>query len=160
MLIDLKVWLDHFEYHARHRRTLPPRAAEPLAPDERCMIASSIATFQLGEQSAGHSLLRSARRYERALDAAPIGRIMQLFIAEEQHHAALLGSFMDQHALPRKRSDWTNHIFRCVRRLAGFQLHLTVLISAELIGKVYYRALEAATGCRQLQALVPSARGG
>ena len=153
MLIDLKVWLDHFEYHARHRRVLPERGPDALAPDERRMIASSIATLQLGEQSEGQFLLRSARRYERALNAAPIGQIMQLFIAEEQHHAALLGTFMDSAWSARKRSDWTNHVFRCLRRLAGFQLHLTVLITAELIGKVYYRALEAATACRQLQAL-------
>ena len=60
---------------------------------------------------------------------------------------------MDQHGLPRKRSDWTDHIFRRVRRLAGFELHISVLVTAELIGKVYYRALEAATGCPQLQTL-------
>ncbi|MEJ1965329.1 MAG: hypothetical protein WDO56_28850 [Gammaproteobacteria bacterium] len=40
-----------------------------------------------------------------------------------------------------------------LRRLAGFELYLTVLVTAELIGKVYYRALEAATGSRQLQTL-------
>ena len=53
----------------------------------------------------------------------------------------------------RKRSDWTDHVFRRVRRLAGFELHVSVLLTAELIGKVYYRALESATGCRQLQTL-------
>jgi len=153
MQTDLKVWLDHFEYHSTRPGKLPEGRTDDLTPHERRLIAGSIATFQLGEQSEGRTLLRAARRHEQAHAAAPLARIIELFIAEEQHHAALLGAFMDQHGLPRKRSDWTDHVFRRARRLAGFELHITVLITAELIGKVYYRALEAATGCRQLQAL-------
>jgi hypothetical protein len=153
MYTDLKVWLDHFEYHATRRCAMPRGRLERLRPEERRLIARSIATFQLGEQSEGRSFLRAAELHERAQDAAPLARIVSLLIAEEQHHAALLGAFMDQHGLPRKNSDWTNNVFRRVRRLAGFELHICVLITAELIGKVYYRALEAATGCRQLQTL-------
>ena len=97
MLIDLKVWLDHFEYHASRRRALPDKGSEGLTAAERRRIASSIATFQLGEQSEGRSLLRSARCYARTHDAPPIARIVELLIAEEQHHASLLGAFMDQH---------------------------------------------------------------
>ena len=44
-------------------------------------------------------------------------------------------------------------MFRWVRRLAGLQLYLYILISAELIGIVYYRALEAVTDCQRLRAL-------
>jgi hypothetical protein len=153
MRTDLKVWLDHFEYHAQHRSALPKGKPQELTPYERRLITDSIATFQLGEQSEGRSLLRAARCYEQMHEAEPLARIVGLFIAEEQHHAALLGAFMDQHGIRRKHSDWTDHVFRRVRKLAGFELHLSVLISAELIGIVYYRALAAATGCRQLQAL-------
>jgi hypothetical protein len=153
MHTDLKVWLDHFEYHSRRRCVMPEGRPDDLTSYERRLIADSLATFQLGEQSEGRSLLRAAQRYEQAHDAAPLAQIVALLIAEEQHHAALLGAFMDQHGLPRKRSDWTDQVFRRVRRLAGFELHISVLITAELIGKVYYRALEAATGCRQLQTL-------
>jgi hypothetical protein len=153
MHVDLKVWLDHFEYHATHRCVLPEGRPDGLTGYESRLIADSIATFQLGEQSEGRSLLRASEDYEREHDAAPLARIVRLFIAEEQHHASLLGEFMRQHGLPRKRSDWTDFVFRAVRRLAGFELQISVLITAELIGKVYYRALEAATGCRQLQIL-------
>ncbi len=153
MHTDLKIWLDHFEYHATRRCALPEGRRLGLRQEERRLIADSIATFQLGEQSGGRALLRAAQRFEQAHGAAPLAQIVALLIAEEQHHAALLGAFMDQHGLPRKRNDWTDRVFRRVRRLAGFELHLTVLITAELIGKVYYRALEAATGCRQLQTL-------
>jgi len=151
--IDLRVWLDHFEYHANHRSALPAGSTDGLTAYERRLIADSIATFQLGEQSEGRSLLRAAQEYEKAHSSAPLAQIVSLLIAEEQHHAALLGEFMNQHGIPRKRSQWTDHVFRFVRKLAGFELYLYVLMTAELIGKVYYRALEAATGCRQLQGL-------
>ena len=153
MNTDLKVWLDHFEYHSTRRCELPAGKAGDLTSYERRLIGSSIATFQLGEQSEGRSLLLAAQRYEREHDAVPLARIVSLLIAEEQHHAALLGVFMDEHGIPRKHTDWTDHAFRRLRRLAGFELYLSVLVTAELIGKVYYRALEAATGSRQLQAL-------
>jgi hypothetical protein len=153
MNTDLKVWLDHFEYHARRRCGLPEGRADDLTPHERRLIADSIATFQLGEQSEGRSLLLSAQCHEREHNAAPLAQIVTLLIAEEQHHAVLLATFMSAHGLPRKYSDWTDQVFRHARRLAGFEMQLSVLITAELIGKVYYRALEAATGCRQLQVL-------
>jgi hypothetical protein len=52
-----------------------------------------------------------------------------------------------------KRHDWTDRVFRHIRRLAGFELYLCVLITAELIGSTYYRALEVATGCQRLKVL-------
>jgi hypothetical protein len=60
---------------------------------------------------------------------------------------------MEDHQIPLKKQDWTDQIFRHVRKLAGYELCTSVLISAELIGNVYYRALEVATGCRRLQVL-------
>jgi hypothetical protein len=153
MHTDLNVWLDHFEYHSTHRCILPPARPDDLTRYECRLIADSIAAFQLHEQSAGHTLLHAARRYEQEHDAAPLAEIVRLILAEEQHHASLLGEFMKQHGLARKRGNWTDRVFRRVRRLAGFELHVFDLLTAELIGKVYYRALEAATGCRQLQAL-------
>lgn len=153
MNTDLKVWLDHFEYHSTKRSVLPPGKPGDLTAWERRLIGRSIAAFQLGEQSEGRSFRLATERFEREHDAAPLARIVSLLIAEEQHHATLLGAFMDEHGIPRKRSDWTDHVFRRLRRLAGFELYLSVLVTAELIGKVYYRALEVATGSRQLQTL-------
>jgi hypothetical protein len=60
---------------------------------------------------------------------------------------------MQEHHIALKRTDWTDRVFRRVRRLAGLEHYLYVLISAELIGIVYYRALEAATDCRRLVGL-------
>jgi hypothetical protein len=124
-----------------------------LRPDERRLIAGSIATFQLGEQSEGRALLRAAQRFADAGQIPALPRIFELFVREEQGHAALLRAFMVDNHIPLKSSDWTDGVFRRVRRLAGLELYLHVLISAELIGIVFYRALEAATGCRRLRLL-------
>jgi hypothetical protein len=132
---------------------MPSGLSDQLSAEERRRIAGSIATFQLGEQSGGATLQRAAQHFARAHDMASLPRIVELFIREEQGHAALLRSFMEEHGIALKRRDWTDRAFRALRRLAGFELYLHVLICAELIGKVYYRALEAATGCQRLKVL-------
>jgi hypothetical protein len=151
--VDVEIWLNHFEYHAQHPRRVPHGLADVLRPDERRLIASSIATFQLGEQSEGRTLLRAAQRFAHGHRIPMLVRITELLIREEQRHAVLLRAFMVDHHIELKRSDWTDRVFRLVRRLAGLELYLYVLICAELIGIVYYRALEAATDCRRLTVL-------
>jgi hypothetical protein len=152
---DLEIWLNHFEHHARHPRCVPRGLPDLLRPDERELIASSIATFQLGEQSGGRALLRAAESFA-AGQIPHLVRIIELLIREEQRHASLLRAFMQDHRMLLKRNDWTDRIFRFLRRRAGLQLYLGVLICAELIGNVYYRALEAATDCERLQILCRS----
>jgi hypothetical protein len=150
---DLQIWLNHFEHHARHPRSVPHRLSDILEADERKLIASSMATFQLGEQSEGRTLLRVAERFARQKQAPHLLRIFELLIQEEKRHASQLLAFMQDHRLPLKRTDWTDRVFRLVRRLAGLQLYISVLICAELIGNVYYRALESVTDCERLQVL-------
>jgi hypothetical protein len=150
---DLEIWLNHFEHHARHSRCVGRGLSDVLMPDERELIASSIATFQLGEQSEGRTLLRAAECFAREKQVLHLLRIVELLVREEQRHAALLRTFMQDHRMPLKRADWTDRIFRLVRRLAGLQLYVSVLICAELIGNVYFRALESVTDCERLQVL-------
>ena len=149
---DLEIWLNHFEHHALHPRCVPDGVSDVLRPNERELIASSIATFQLGEQSEGRTLLRAAERF-CAGQKPHLLRIFELLIREEQRHAALLGAFMQDHRMALKRADWTDRIFRLIRRLAGLRFYVCVLICVELIGHVYYRALESATDCERLQVL-------
>lgn len=149
---DLKIWLNHFEHHAQPQG-LAPAVSDILSPHEWHRIADSIATFQLGEQSEGRMLQRAAERFADAQRIPSLARIVALLIREEQRHAAFLKAFMLDHRIALKASDWTDRVFRRVRRLAGLELYLYVLMSAELIGIVYYRALERATECRRLQRL-------
>ncbi|HEY6619498.1 MAG TPA: hypothetical protein VIY68_08140 [Steroidobacteraceae bacterium] len=150
---DLQIWLNHFEYHASHPRCAPHDVSDVLKADERQLIAGSMATFQLGEQSEGHTFLRAAECFARERGIPHLTRIIDLLIREEQRHAALLQAFMQDHRIPPKSTDWTDRIFRLTRRLAGLQFYLSVLICAELIGNVYYRALASVTDCERLQVL-------
>jgi len=153
MLPNLKIWLNHFEYHSQHPRRVPDGLANVLTDAERRLIATSIATFQLGEQSPGSNLLRAAYNFANEHDAPEVARITELLIREEQRHADLLRAFMAAHGIPAMGHHWTDRAFRRLRRLAELELALTILLSAELIGNVYYRALEVATGCQRLRLL-------
>jgi hypothetical protein len=150
---ELGVWLNHFEYHSRHPRTLPGSLPDCLTAAERGLIASSIAVFELGERSAGRALLRAADRFAALHQAPGLARIVELLIGEEQRHATLLREFMTSHRIALRHSDWTDGVFRRLRRLGGLELYFNVLISAELVGIVYYRALESVTGCQRLRVL-------
>ena len=105
MFRDLEIWLNHFEYHAEHPRCVPAGLSDVLKPEERRLIARSIAVFQLCEQPEGSALLRAAQRFAEKHKAAPITRITELFIREQQRHATLLAAFMEDHGIARKHTD-------------------------------------------------------
>ena len=153
MLPNFKIWLNHFEYHAEHPRRLPDGVPNVLTVTERHLIAPSIATFQLGEQSSGSNLLRAAYRFAQQHSAPEVARITELLIREEQQHASLLKGFMAAHDIPTRQHHWTDRVFRRIRKLAELEFSLGVLLTAELIGNVYYRALETATECQRLRLL-------
>src|ERR1700759_898385 len=58
---------------------------------------------------------------------------------------------MASHGIATVGQQWTDRIFRRARRLGELELALSVLLTAELIGNVYYRSLESATGCQRLR---------
>lgn len=150
---ELEIWLNHFEHHAVHARHVPEDRGDVLRRDERELIAGSIATFQLGEQSEGRALMRAAERFAQQRPMPHLPRIIELLVGEEQRHATLVRTFMQDHRIRLKRADWTDRVFRLIRRRAGLPLYVSVLICAEMIGNVYYRALESVTRCERLQVL-------
>jgi hypothetical protein len=142
---ELGSWLAFFR--SRRDRVIDLPWSEEIPPErhECSLIARSIATFQLGESSDGAHLIAAAREFGRARSLPAIGEVTELFIREEQGHAALLAAFMKANEIPLRRSDWSDRVFRRLRHLAGFELAVSVLIVAELIALTYYRALAAAT---------------
>jgi ribonucleotide reductase beta subunit family protein with ferritin-like domain len=152
-MFDWNYWLDLFGARAYELEIKHPDAADRLGDDERRLIADSIATFQLGEQSEGRTLLEFAERFARRHDIPALPAVTALFIREEQHHAAQLRVFMQANGIPLKQTNWTDSIFRRIRKLAGYEAAVTILVTAEMIGFVYYRALARATGSRALKSI-------
>jgi hypothetical protein len=147
-------WIGWQLEFSRRATTLAARrwnAPDTLTDGERRLIERSIATFQLGEQSDGRNLYRRAEAMVVRRGPAALLTTTRYFIREEQHHAAQLKSFMAHHGIPLRKREWTDSIFRGLRRLAGFEWTVRVLVTAEVIGLIYYRALRRATGSPWLQ---------
>jgi hypothetical protein len=146
-------WLEYFQWNAEEPDTFPWQSRETLGEGEAARIGKSLAAFQLGENSQGSALLRFAKEYGEGMGFALLPMITELFVKEERNHSALLGRFMDKHGIPRRDSDWTDSIFRRLRKPFGFEASISVLITAEIIALVYYRALREATSSRLLRAV-------
>jgi hypothetical protein len=132
---DLEIWLNHFEHHGRYARSVPQGMGDALSPEEGRLIARSIETFELGRKS--DRLMLATRRFA---DADPaLTRIVELLGKEQQRRAEILRAFV-----PERRMPPTDNRDR-VLFAAGMELDLCRLLTAELIGTVYYRALGSVT---------------
>jgi hypothetical protein len=135
---DLVSWLAYFDSNAAASDLIPwDDAHDVLTADEQTCIESSIAKFQLGEYSEGHSLLTFAAAFADELGEQRLVSITRRFIKEEQKHALMLKRFMQNHGMRTLQRNWTDTVFRRLRKYAGYEASITVLITAELIALVY-----------------------
>ncbi len=139
-------WCQYFRGNARSIPPLPRERGVALTDAEKWAIAASLRDFQLGESSDGKHLMDRARAYAAMHDDPAYEAAMGLFIREEQRHAEYLGKFLALAAIPLAQRTRLDSVFRWLRRRAGLELCITVLLTAETIGTVYYRALRRATG--------------
>jgi hypothetical protein len=133
---------------------IPWALGPELTDREKAAVASSLQEFQVGESSEGRHLLRDAEAYgeQSGDDAYP--RTMRLFIAEEQRHARDLGRFLRLNGIPLVKTTFADRVFRKLRNFfPGLELSISVLVTAEIIAKVYYAAVQQATGSRILRRL-------
>ena len=121
-------------------------AAVQLTEKERRTITSSIQQFQLGEGSRGQRLLERGQKYGLAVNDPLFAGALDTFIKEEQQHSRYLAAFMQSQSIPLVQKHWVDSVFRKLRGLAGLEMSLTVLVTAEFIAVPYYRALRGATG--------------
>lgn len=150
MLYSLKTWHDYFAENSSNRGDIPWDDEDVLTAEEKTRIGKSIAAFQLGEHSEGRGLLKFAGEYASKNADDYLVKITRLFIAEEQNHALLLKRFMERHGIEPVKKNWTDTVFRRLRKNVGYELSVTVLVTAEIISLVYYRALKRCTGSRLL----------
>lgn len=146
---EIDSWLSFFRARRDRAVSILPEPAMDAA--KRGLVARSIATFQLGESSDGAQLRAAAAAFARKRGLPVLPEITDLFIREEQFHAALLERFMEANGIPRLRSQWSDRVFRFLRRFAGFEAAIAVLLVAEIIALTYYRALQEATGSESLR---------
>ena len=146
-------WLVHFQ---RKHQTPPPvpwNAPHRITDEEREAIERSIRIFQLGESGQGTHFIKAACDHAARLGDETYVEALKLFIAEEQGHSGMLGRFMDQQGISRAHHQWSNGMFRALRKLWNLEICIAVLVTAELIAKVYYRALRDATRSPALKAI-------
>ena len=139
-------WRLYYEQNARSLIDVPWQIGGDLTPDEIAAIATSLRGFQAGESSEGQHLYKYSKTYaEQTGDASYLAAI-RLFIAEEQRHARDLGRFLKLNNIALVHTTFTDIVFRKLRHLlGGLEMSIAVLVTAEIIAKVYYAALREAT---------------
>ena len=140
-LSELNEWENYFLKNKLNLQKITWNYQDLLSKKEKDCISSSIAKFQLGEYSEGQKLLEFCDKYSRKYEDKILKKITALFIKEEQAHSYILKRFMKLNNIAILKSDWTDNIFRLIRSISGYELSITVLITAEIISLTYYRAL-------------------
>jgi rubrerythrin len=140
-------WHQYFLSNQQHFDHVGWQDNRALTAEERTCITSSIRQFQRGEHSEGKHFLEFAKSMK---DESYIETV-KVFIKEEQDHAMVLGRFMDIHGISRLKNDWLDNVFRRLRKLAGLEGTITVLLTAEIMAIPYYKALHRATGSNLLR---------
>ena len=148
-----RFWRDHFRASRARALVLALPDSSDLSPAERAAIEKSIRQFQRGEAGEGRRVLRRGLAYWRATGDRYFIRALRLFIAEENRHSAYLLHFMQRHGIAPVRKHWVDSVFRVLRGLAGLELSLRMLVTAEIIAVPYYRALREATRSPLLRAI-------
>lgn len=118
-----------------------------LSPTQLRAISASLQTFQRGEGMGGDHLLTLAEQ----LGETDYAAAMRLFTQEEEGHADMLGQFMDKQGIPRLQTHWLHEVFRTLGRPLGLVHLVRVILTAEVVATVYYRALFNATYSGLLQ---------
>jgi hypothetical protein len=144
-------WCDYFHANRRRLLSIPWDQGVEFTAGERAAVARSIQIFQLGETGQGRHITRAADDYAKRTGDTLYPTALQLFIEEEHRHAALLGKVLDVAGIPRIRRQWSAGLFRKLRHLAGLELAICVLLTAELIAMIYYAALRRATTSKVLR---------
>lgn len=144
-------WLERFR--ANEAPEVLPDGGPRLTETEKKAVIASIQEFQLGESSEGRHLHQRAREYAEQTGDGDYLRAMEYFIREEQRHAGYLRDFLAAEGFGTLKKTWADTVFRRLRNLTGLEVSVAVLVTAEIIAKVYYAALEEATNSPMLRGI-------
>ncbi|MBS1716884.1 MAG: ferritin-like domain-containing protein [Armatimonadetes bacterium] len=150
---DSAAWVTYYESNAKNLGVIPWERGGELSTEERASIAASVQDFQLGESSEGLHLQRCAKEWAEKTGDRDYPEAIRLFTKEEQRHASNLADFLKLNGIGLISKSWTDALFRRVRRMAGLELSIRVLLCAEIVAQVYYDALRDATNSSVLRAI-------
>ncbi|WP_372718755.1 ferritin-like domain-containing protein [Novipirellula sp.] len=146
-------WSRYFIRNLADEPAIPWSDLPTLTEAERVAIATSVQTFQLGESGEGRHIKRCARNWIDCGGDPDYLAALTLFLQEENRHAAWLGRFLTQEAVPLLQKQWSDGCFRFLRHMAGLRTSISVLVTAEILAQVYYLALMRATDSPTLRAI-------
>lgn len=145
-------WVEYFYQNAREP-IFPWGDRTRLSGAERLAVIASIQQFQLGEAGTGGRMLERAQRFSRATGDLGLVAALKLFVREEQRHSKILARFLQMENAPCLRKHWVDSVFRWFRGVAGLELCLKVLATAEVLARPYYAALRDATSSPLLRSI-------
>ena len=116
-------------------------------------LIESIKIFQLGEQGEGRTLTALAKQHAQQHDDPNYLSAIQQFIGEEQRHAGYIAKALQANGMAPIEKQWSDGLFRKVRKLCGWEVMISVLLTAEVIAIAYYAALAQASKAPQAKQL-------
>ena len=143
---ESRKWFTHFSLRSMTALHVSSNTAIQLTEKERRHNHAVHPTVSLGEGSRGQRLLERGQKIWARVNDPLFAGTLEIFIKEEQQHSRYLAAFMESQSIPLLQKHWVDGVFRKLRGLAGLELSLTVLVTAEIIAVPYYRALRGATG--------------
>jgi hypothetical protein len=138
-------WIDYFILNKRNLKTIYWTEIYKLTRKEFTTIYDSIRIFQKGESSEAKHIFKSAKQFLHHQSDQSYMEALTLFINEEHRHAFELKRFMSLQDIPCLRKHWSDTVFRQLRRFGGLEQSISVLLTAEFIAAVYYKALKQST---------------
>jgi hypothetical protein len=144
-------WIRIFDENAALPDSILWDENRKLTPREKQIIYDSIRQFQRGESGEGKYIYQEAKRYVKKCGDDSYLTALKLFIHEEHRHANYLARFMEMQEIPKIKDHWVDGIFRWLRHHGNLEVVITVLVTAEIVAAVYYKALARATSSQCLK---------
>ena len=138
-------WVEYFRRNRASLLVIPWELGIELTAQENEAVASSVPEFQLGESSDGLRFIEMGEEYALRSGDVEYVRALKMFIGEEQRHGRDLGKVLDAAGIARINHSCSDAIFRWLRHRCGLGLSIAVLVSAEIIARIYYLAVQRAT---------------
>lgn len=104
-------WLEHFKQNKADRMSIPWRRKLKVEPKLERPLIRSLKRFQVGESGDG----KHVKAYARLTGDVDYTETINLFVAEEQEHARLMGRVLKRMGATLLDSHWSDRVFVTLR---------------------------------------------